>query len=122
MYNFMQFVRPLLPIAVVVLLFVIAVPAEANNGTASNNGASTTTVQQTTPPATPQDSKQTKVVQKKPVQRSVLDADVLERPLSFFQNYFSPEEEDTDDTMFSHSTTVLIAVKALIASVLSTII
>lgn len=116
MLNFMQYIRPLLPVVVVILLCVITVPvAEANNG------ASKASVQKTATIADQQDDKQKKAISQTPIQKSVLDADMLERPLAFFKNSFSPEEED-DDAIFSHSTTVVIAVKALIASLLSTII
>lgn len=122
MLNLMQFIRPLLPVTVVLLLCVTNVStAEANNGASSASAQKTTTIAPVA--ADQQDNKQPKAVPQKPSQKSVLDADMLERPLSFFKNSFSPEEEDDDnDAMFSHSTTIVIAVKALIASLLSTII
>ena len=117
MLNFRQFVRPLIPVATVILLCLNATPAaEANNGS-STQKSSTTALEQH------ENAKQTKpVAPKKTSQRSVLDADMLERPLSFLNYSFSSDEEKDSDDMFSHSTTVVVAVKALIASLLSTII
>jgi len=116
MLNFRQFIRPLIPVAAVLLLCLTAMPAaEANNGSSSQKAA---TVEQ-------QDAnKQTKqpAATPKPRQKSILDADVLDRPLSFFSNPYTSDEDDDSDDMFSHTTTVVVAVKALIASLLSTII
>lgn len=119
MWKFTQFVRPFIPIAVVILLCVTTAPAaQANNGNSTGPAQKTAT---TSNSQEQQDVKQPKVTAQKPSQKSVLDADMLERPLSFFKNSFSPEEDD-DDEMFSHSSTVVMAVKALIASLLSTLI
>lgn len=119
MVNFKQLVRPLIPVAVVLLLCLTAAPsAEANNGSSTATSQKTTTTTTTTQ----QDKKPVKATPQKPSEKSVFDADMLERPLSFFKNSFSPEEDEDSDATFSQSTTVVIAVKALIASLLSTII
>jgi len=56
----------------------------------------------------------------KPREKSILDADVLDSPMSYLRDAFSTEGEDADIPVRSGAVTV--AVKALVASLLSTII
>lgn len=53
-------------------------------------------------------------------QKSVLDAEALESPLSYFKDAASPEEEDTE--MAVRPGVIMQALKALVATLLSTII
>lgn len=119
MLNLRLLLRPILPIATVLMLWVTSAPeAQANNGT------STATVQKPaveTPATTNNPNKKQTKAAKKPSQKSVLDADMLEKPLSFFKNAFSAEDDDDSD-LLSHSNAIMITIKALIASLLSTII
>lgn len=118
MFDYRHLIRPLLPIAAVILLCVTAAPdAHANNGPAVTSAQTTEASANTNDQ---QDNKQPKATQK-PSQKSIFDADVLERPLSYFRNSFSTEDEEEDD-LLSHSNTVIITIKALLASLLSTII
>ncbi|MFD2246809.1 hypothetical protein [Pontibacter ruber] len=56
-----------------------------------------------------------------PKQKSVLDAEVLESPISLLKDAFTSSEEDESEVTTQPSTLVL-TVKALIATLLSTII
>lgn len=119
MLNLMHLIRSIIPIAAVILLCVTAAPdAHAHNGPSVTPAQNT---EASTGSNSAQDSKQTKAAQK-PSQKSIFDADVLERPLSYFKNPFSSDEDDDDDDMLSHGNTVIITIKALLASLLSTII
>ena len=122
MFNLRHLIRPFLPIAAVALLCLTAAPdAHANTGS-SSSVTPTQTTEATTGSKESQDSKSPKAAQK-PSQKSIFDADVLERPLSYFKNSFSSDNDnDDDDDMLSHGNTVIIAIKALLASLLSTII
>jgi hypothetical protein len=112
MLNFLKLVRPL-SLIVVILLCTVTIPVtKADNGGPVLKNTNTTQ----------QETKQSKSVTQKPAQKSVFDADMLERPLSFFRNSYDSEDDNDDSSLFSHSTTIIIAFKALIASLLSTII
>jgi len=117
MFNLRQLIRPLVPVAVVLLLCVFSAP-EAQ----ANNGSTPASTQTTTPVTRQQDTKKAQPTPKKPVQKSVFDAEVLESPLSYFKNAFSPDEDDDSSDLTSHSSTIVITIKALVASLLSTII
>ncbi|MCC9165448.1 hypothetical protein [Pontibacter harenae] len=56
----------------------------------------------------------------KPSQKSILDADVLESPMSFLKSAFSEEEDSAES--FDHASALVVALKALVATLLSTII
>lgn len=122
MFNLRHLICSITSIAAVVLLCITATP----DAYANNNGASVTPAQNTEASIGSngaQDKKhtQTKAAQK-PGQKSIFDADVLERPLSYFRNSLSSDEDKDDDDMLSYGNTVIIAIKALLASLLSTII
>lgn len=120
MFNLKHLIRSFVTIAAVVLLCVTAAPdAHANNkhsATASQATETSITLNST------QGNKQTQSKEnQKPSQKSIFDADVLERPLSYFINSFSSDEDDDED-MLSYGNTIIITIKALLASLLSTII
>ncbi|MBX0334363.1 hypothetical protein K3G39_14060 [Pontibacter sp. HSC-14F20] len=54
-------------------------------------------------------------------EKSVLDADVLESPLSFFKDLSSRSEEEESSDLTVKSSTIVLALKALAATLLSTI-
>ncbi|EJF09620.1 hypothetical protein [Pontibacter sp. BAB1700] len=53
-------------------------------------------------------------------QKSVLDADALDSPFSFFKDLTSSDEDESSDVTVK-SSTVILALKALAATLLSTI-
>lgn len=110
-------------LATILLLGVTTTPnaADLNNGEAT---AQATTVEatavvapDTNAAATTDDAKPS--TPKK--QKSVLDADVLESPLSFFKDLSSGSEEEESSDMTVKSSTIVLALKALAATLLSTI-
>ncbi|SFU67897.1 hypothetical protein [Pontibacter akesuensis] len=123
-------VREFLPMAAIILLCMLFMPvAQAhaeNNGTGTSNGTANGTAvstQQTT--ATVSSDQKTvapaakaKVAATKPRDKSVLDAEVLESPLDYFRNAFGSEEEEADA---ARAGAVIITVKALVATLLSTV-
>lgn len=118
MTKLLQPVQRLMPIVAIMLLCLFFVPTAQSNG---NNGGTTST-QQNTLPTTAEDAKTVKPKPKattKPQNKSVLDTEVLDSPISYFKKAFSSEEEETDTS--SSSGAVIITVKALIATLLSTI-
>ena len=111
--------------AAIVLLCLLIVPvAQANNGNGSN-GAAVTTVQQATPATTASAAEASKTVKKekapatKPQNKSVLDTEVLDSPIGYFKKAFASEEDEADAV--ANNGAVMITVKALIATLLSTI-
>jgi len=117
--NVCQQIRFILPIAVIALILNLPCSsASAHNGT--SNGQQTTVAQTTTP--TPEDQSTQKVTTTKPKakpavaktrDKSVLDAEVLDSPLSYFKEAFTPEDENTP--------ALVNTVKALVATLLSTV-
>jgi hypothetical protein len=114
----------LITLAVMVLwCFAASFTTLASNG--SENGsftANSTTAQTSLTEAPLNKQKKTEVKSKttKAQNKSVLDADVLASPISYFKNAFFNEDEDTDSDS-SSSSTMVIAIKAIIATLLSTI-
>ncbi|MBC5994059.1 hypothetical protein [Pontibacter cellulosilyticus] len=132
MRKLWQPVREFLPIAAILLLCLIVVPVAQANGNGNgngSNGATTATVQQNTTPATTTTaaSAETAKVAKakpkapatKPQNKSVLDTEVLDSPIGYFKKAFTSEEDEADAT--ANNGAVMITVKALIATLLSTI-
>ncbi|WP_299818193.1 hypothetical protein [uncultured Pontibacter sp.] len=130
MIKLWQPVREFLPIAAILLLCLIIVPvAQANDNGNSSNGTNATVAQQATtqtgptaiaPAETAKAAKpKPRVATTKPQDKSVLDNDVLNSPISYFKKAFTTEEEESDAT--SSNGAVMITVKALIATLLSTI-
>lgn len=122
MNNLWQHLREYLPMAAVLLLCMIVVPAaQANTGT--NGGATVTASAQHTNGQTaavsndPAKGKQK--ASTKPRDKSVLDAEVLESPIGYLKNAFSSEEDSADAAPSSNA--VMLTVKALVATLLSTI-
>lgn len=58
----------------------------------------------------------------KPRDKSVLDAEVLASPIAYLKNALSPEEEEKSESDAGSGDTIVIAVKALVATLLSTIL
>lgn len=107
-------------LSAVLLLGSVTAPlaADPNNGAASTQS----TVESTTAPAaaTPADKSTDKTAVATPKkQKSVLDAESLESPLSFFRDITSPDEDDSDITVKPGA--MMLALKALVATLLSTI-
>ncbi|MDX5423340.1 MAG: hypothetical protein LPK14_13880 [Hymenobacteraceae bacterium] len=100
------------------LFSVLTVPvAKANTGAATQQS----TAQAASVSGT-DDQKAAKTTTKaaiKPRDKSVLDDDVLESPLAYLRNAFTPEEEGSDTSV--NPGALMITVKALIATLLSTI-
>ena len=110
--------------AVIVLCLVVVPCAQANT---NNNGSSTPAATHQTSPqptaaAAPDGTKTTKAKPKatKPASKSVLDDEVLDSPIAYFRDAFSAEEENLDATPSSGA--VMMTVKALVATLLSTIL
>ncbi len=108
-------------LAATLLLGVSATPnaAHLSNGNTTTEAVNTTTA--TTPVATTGTAASNETKPSTPKkQKSVLDADVLESPFSFFKDLSSgSEDDDTDVTV--KSSAVVLALKALAATLLSTI-
>ncbi|PTX22496.1 hypothetical protein C8N40_101320 [Pontibacter mucosus] len=121
-------VREFLPMAAVLLLCMLVMPATQAYAEDTHNGATTTTVvtaeQQTQPQPGTVDKKSNaespkKPATSKPQDKSVLDAEVLESPLAYFRNAFTPEDEESDAA--TGTSAVVVTIKALIATLLSTV-
>ena len=122
-----------LPVVAVVLLCLSAMPfAQANGNGNGNNGTTTASVQQNTvpaqasPAATLTASAEATKAQKpkpkttvKPQNKSVLDTEILDSPIGYFKKAFATEEDEADAA--SNNSAVMITVKALVATLLSTI-
>ncbi|ARS36968.1 hypothetical protein CA264_16895 [Pontibacter actiniarum] len=106
--------------AAIVLLCLFVMPvAQASN---SNTTPANATVAQQSAEQQNED-KATKAKPKtaiKPREKSVLDTDVLESPVAYFRDAFSSEEDGTGSTA-PKSGVVMITLKALIATLLSTV-
>ncbi|MCC9135742.1 hypothetical protein ACFSKU_17100 [Pontibacter silvestris] len=112
MLKLWQSVRLLVPVIAVMLLCSSFVP---NATTACKDiKACTCTRTQTVLTTATQDKAPAKKGRK-----SVLDADVLDHPLSFFQDSFA---EEAESGVSEHYRTLMLTVKTLVASLLSTII
>lgn len=115
MQNLKSVFRLAVPMAAIMLLSIAFCPAAdlqtkpAATQSATLPASEATVAAQTDAPA-PKDSKQ----------KSVLDEEVLDSPISFLKDAFSSSEEDTDVT--TQPSTLVLAVKALFATLLSTII
>ncbi|RIJ37569.1 hypothetical protein [Pontibacter oryzae] len=124
-------VRELTFMAAIVLLCLLVIPvaqAHAEVLPASINGttAVTATTQQnnaTLQQASEQKGQDTPKPKAKPStkprDKSVLDTEVLESPLAYFRDAFGSEEEDSDSS--AKSGAVMITLKALMATLLSTV-
>ena len=119
-----QQLRDYVPVAAVLLLCIVVVPT-AQASTNNNGGASTTaTTQQTGSQSTvvANDTNPAKGKQKvsnKPHEKSILDTEVLASPVEYFRSAFSSEEDSSDAAPSSNA--VMLTVKALVATLLSTI-
>ena len=114
--NQWQQFRLFIPVAGVALLLSLPCPyALANNGPAAAQTTTTTEDNGTTSKAGAKPK--TKPVAAKTRDKSVLDADALDSPLSYFKEAFTPEEDKEIDG----SPTLVNTVKALVATLLSTI-
>lgn len=124
MSKLRQHVREFMPMTVVILLCIIVVPtAQANsNGNGSATVQQQTVQQNSTVAVSTEDqmnSKPKAKVAAKPRDKSVLDAEVLASPIAYFRNAFTSEEDDS--AAAPNSGAVMITVKALVATLLSTI-
>ena len=106
-------------LATILLLGVTATPnaADLNNGKATTETEMAAAPNTDTTAATTEDTKP--ATPKK--QKSVLDADVLESPLSIFQDLSSGSDEEEASDVSVKSSTIVLALKALAATLLSTI-
>jgi len=102
---------------VLALALLLAFASTLSVAQAGTNNTATTQAEITAPvTGNPEAQKTTP----KPQQKSLLDSEVLESPVAYFKHAFTPEKEDTSDTAASPGALVL-ALKALIATLLSTI-
>jgi hypothetical protein len=106
-------------VSAIMLLGILTGPhaAELQNGSVTAHTAATPTANTSSATATT-DVAASPAPQKQ--QKSVLDDEALESPLSYFKDAASPEEEDTE--MAVRSGMIMQALKALVATLLSTII
>lgn len=130
MTTLWQPVRVLTAIAAILLLCIAQAPValSGTNGAASAQATTSTTAQvdaaqqpnaKVSTGSMPAAKPKAKAITK-PRKKSILDADVLDSPMSYLRNAFSPEEDDMDAP--AHSGAVMVMLKALAASLLSTII
>lgn len=118
MRNIWQQMRVLLPVAAIALLLSFSLPlASAHNGAVTTQ---TTTVNEDQNTTTKTTKVKAKPATAKARDKSVLDADILESPLSYFKEAFTPDEEDKDNE--DNTATMVNTVKALVATLLSTVI
>lgn len=105
-------------LATLLLLGVTTTPnaADLNNGNATTE---TTTVVAPNADTTVATEEAKPATSKK--QKSVLDAEVLESPLSFFKDLNSGSDEEDSSDVAVKSSTIVLALKALAATLLSTI-
>ena len=109
--------RLIIPVAIIALLLSLPCPAvEAHNGTATTQATVTSEDNGTSAKAATKTK--AKPVTAKARDKSVLDADVLDSPLSYFKEAFTSEEDNNS----SDSPTVVNTVKALVATLLSTVL
>jgi hypothetical protein len=117
--NVWQQFRFFIPVASIALLLSLPCPAAlANNGNgAATNPQTTATTEDngTTPKATAKPK--TKPAAAKTRDKSVLDADALDSPLSYFKEAFTSEEDKSS----LDSPTLVNTVKVLVATLLSTV-
>jgi hypothetical protein len=114
--NVWQHIRLIIPVAIIALLLSLPCPAvQAHNGTATSQ---TTATSEDNGTSTKTTKAKTKSVTAKTRDKSVLDADVLDSPLSYFKEAFTAEEDNTD----SDTPTMVNTVKALVATLLSTVL
>ncbi|WP_143741258.1 hypothetical protein [Pontibacter ramchanderi] len=110
-------------IATILLLGVVTAPnaADLNNGTATTEA--TTTVAPAPASSNPEAVKSDAKPASSSKQKSVLDAEVLESPLSILKDITSgsDEEESNDADLTVKSSTLVLALKALVATLLSTV-
>lgn len=120
-------VRELSLMAAIVLLCIFVIPvaqAHAEVLPTPTNGATVTTQQNNTQQQA-SEQKETNAAKPKtkttarPRDKSVLDTEVLESPLAYFRNAFGSEEEETNSS--AKSGVVMITLKALMATLLSTV-
>ncbi|GAB3525852.1 hypothetical protein GCM10027443_00360 [Pontibacter brevis] len=100
------------------MIIVPTVQASTNN----NGGSTAATQQVSTSSAVSDDTAPSKAKEKvstKPREKSILDTEVLESPMAYFKNAFSSDEDDSDAEASSDAITI--ALKALVATLLSTI-
>lgn len=111
-----QYIRVIIPVAVIALLLALPCPAMyTNNGATATTPITATTDTQ----AAPAKTATAKPKATKPRSKSVLDADVLDSPLSYFREAFTSEE---DDNSSDGASTAINTVKALVATLLSTVL
>ncbi len=114
-----QHTRVILPASVIVLLLSLPCAVVQANNNVANNSA------QTTAPVTDQNKPQkvtttkAKVTTVRARDKSVLDAEVLDSPLAYFREAFTPDGEESDG---SAAPAVVNTVKALVATLLSTVL
>lgn len=112
--------RIFIPVASVALLLSLPCPfASAND----SNGAATTQTTATTSEDNGATAKASAKPKTKPVvaktrDKSVLDADALDSPLSYFKEAFTSEEDKSNE---DSSPTLVNTVKVLVATLLSTV-
>ncbi|WP_299758703.1 hypothetical protein [uncultured Pontibacter sp.] len=118
-------VRDYLPMVAVLLLCMLVMPATQAHAENSNNGSSATTIQQqhvqpTTEQKAAANNPKPKATSVKPREKSALDAEVLESPLAYFRDAFTSGEDESDTA--SGAGVVIITLKALVATLLSTVL
>jgi hypothetical protein len=117
--NACQHLQFIFAAAIVIMLLSMPCPdVFANNGPSSTTQNTTATVDTDTSgnksAAKAKDKSSTTRVK----DRSVLDADVLDSPLAYFKEAFTPEDESDDNV----APALMNTVKALVATLLSTVI
>lgn len=116
--------------AIFLLCSFVVVPLSYVSKNDDGNMNSISTVQQPTPHTTlaSQSKKSTKKADSnskaviKPRDKSVLDAEVLASPITYLKKALSSDDEEQSDSDVESGDTIVIAVKALVATLLSTIL
>ncbi len=119
MINLWQHIREFIPMAAVIALCLIVLPTAQ----ATTTRCTTATTQQTTATLSGSGIKKAEPQKDKPKadSKSVLDAEVLASPFTYFRNaFFSEESEERDVT--ANPGVLMLAIKALFATLLSTIL
>jgi len=117
MKNLWQRVREFMWMTAVIVLCLAVVPSAQANTASTTTAAQSADAKAAAGEGKPQKAK---LKTTKPASKSVLDTEVLDSPIAYFKNAFSSEEDETDVTPSTGA--VMVTVKALVATLLSTIL
>ncbi|MBB6609650.1 hypothetical protein H7F15_01235 [Pontibacter sp. Tf4] len=119
MKNFWQLFRLSLPVAAIAMLLSLPCPVALANNNGSAQSVTTATALEADGTKAAAAKSKTKPAAARTRDKSVLDADVLDSPLAYFKEAFTPEDEKSDNEV---APALLSTVKALVATLLSTVL